>query len=127
MGRYSLGTYYVGYLHYYFYTDGKFQYFDTILPAEKVEGKYSVSNGKVYFKEVKFYSCSFNQASENAKFGTNYPKWKFDKGPYQWKDMTTEYKFGSDKEGNYLQITTPRNYDPPTSYTLSSADKFYKK
>ena len=131
--KFSSSSYYgnyVGYRHYYFYSDGKFVYFDAVSSMEKVVGKYSISNGKIYFKEVKFYNgMSVDKINENQKkFGLNYPKYQYssNNGPYAWNNMITEYKFGSDREGSFLQITTPRNYDPPNSYTLTSADKFYK-
>jgi len=111
---------------YYFLENGNFKYFD-LLYKDIFEGKYSVSNGKVYFKEVKRYPGSSNDLEKNAyKFGDDYLKYKFDREPVQWEDMITEYQFGSDKEGNYLQITEPKNSVSPNYYTLSSASKFRK-
>ena len=43
--------------HYYFYADGKFQHFTLLWTGiGKVEGKYSVSKGKVHLKEMKTFS-----------------------------------------------------------------------
>lgn len=58
----------------------KFQYFYTGYASEMYEGKYSISNGKFYFKERKLYnSKSFNTLTGNImKFGLKLPKWKFD-------------------------------------------------
>jgi len=87
-------------LYYTFLTNGRFSYIET--SGWKFEGKYSVSNGKIYFTEVKrIHSDGFSQ---------------------KYNNMDTDYKLGSDKEGNYLQITTIRDGG---HYTLSSADKFY--
>jgi len=111
---------------FYFYADGRFKYFYAGLGDEKCEGKYSVSNGKVYFKEVKFYKpATRDEEVYNLKM-TDPLKRKFGWEIGKWNDMTTEYKLGSDKEGNYLKIATPRNLNPPNSYTLRSAETFRK-
>jgi len=119
------------YYHLYFYGNGKFQYFYVSADggASKTEGKYSLSNGKATFTEMKYYGDPTTQNDRNAKtsnldkFGFNYPKYQYPSG-VQWDaKMTTEYRLGSDNKGKYLQIKTPGNYN--SYYTLASADKFY--
>jgi len=117
------------YHHLYFYDNGKFQHFYVDVGASKTEGKYSVSNGKVVYTEMKYYGDPTSQHDLNTKtsnmdkFGFNYPKYQYPSG-FLWDDkMTTEYKLGSDKKGKYLQITEPRNVHD--SYTLESASKYY--
>lgn len=69
LGRYTL----------YFYQNGSFSYigFDKGWEAINVDGKYSISNGKVYFKEMKVYDI------------TNI------KNPKKFKcTITAEYKLG---------------------------------
>jgi len=119
------------YYHLYFYADGKFQYFYVSGEggASKTEGKYSLSNGKVIFTEMKYYGDPTTKNDRDAKisnldkFEFNYPKYQYPKS-VQWDaKMTSEYKLGSDNKGNYLQIKTPGNYN--SYYTLQSADKFY--
>jgi len=117
------------YCHLYFYANGKFQYFYVNVGASKTEGKYSVSNGKINYKEMKYYRDPTSQHDLNTKtsnfdkFGFNYPKYQYPSG-FLWDDkMTTEYKMGSDKKGKFLQITEPRN--DHDYYTLESASKYY--
>ncbi|MCL2115759.1 MAG: InlB B-repeat-containing protein, partial [Methanobrevibacter sp.] len=110
-----------GYLYrlfhdYYFHANGKFQYKETGYSPTKIEGKYSVSNGKVYLKEMKYFTAkNIEEMNKNI--------WTFQKG---YSDMTTEYKLASDKNGNYLKIKQPvdTDYYNRYHYTLDSAITF---
>ena len=112
-------------IDYYFYADGTFQCFDKRQDTslEKIEGKYSVSNGKVYLKQVKWCK-SANEIGDMDKFGVNFQKWSFQ--PLNSRpDMTIEYTLSSDNKGNYLLITEASrsgNY-----YSIGTASKFYKQ
>ena len=51
----SSKTHYAWY-DYYFFANGRFQYYCTENGLmHKIEGKYSISNGKIYFKERKWH------------------------------------------------------------------------
>ncbi|MCL2116472.1 MAG: InlB B-repeat-containing protein [Methanobrevibacter sp.] len=106
---------YQGYNHYYFYADGRFQFFHAVTNTVKIEGKYSVSNGKVYFKEIKSYRCSLDQQIKDI--GLDYPKHTFDGTVTRKDDMTTEYKFSSDGSGVRLKIASL--YGNSGTYTLA--------
>lgn len=121
--------------NYYFYPDGRFEYYNTKMlyygsTVNKVVGKYSVSNGKVYFKEMKYTSCGSSTITENLnKFKEDYPKWKFSDPLEKWNGITIikEYKLGSDTKGNYLEMYNHlSDIDEKTYYDLSSASKHYK-
>ena len=112
--EYSNGQSNMHWKNYYFHANGRFQYIDIDFgfgPFKK-EGKYSVSNGKVYFKEIKFYRCSNGKVLENVvKFGDDHSKYQFDISfSEKHKDITAEYKLGLDKEGNYLKIFAHRDF-----------------
>ena len=95
------------YYDYFFYKDGKFKYFYTydeslvVSGTTLTEGKYKVSNGKVYFTSILY-------ERGNPIFEKRY------------KDTVFEYKIGKDNVGEYLSM--PRfQYDVPyldTSYGL---------
>jgi hypothetical protein len=103
--RIYLGT---SLLYYYFYTNGRFQFFESATDARKVEGKYSVSNGKLYLKEMKQYNIDSNAKKDNLfKFWEDMPKWKFGKDFTFVKDKTMKFELGSDNEGKYLQSPDP--------------------
>jgi len=127
VGHWSMKLYgYYGHewYDYYFFADGHFQYFyfDGLVP-EKFEGKYSVSNGKVYFKDVKMYKCSNTIGQlESSNFGFDYKKYSY-YPPVKRGDTISEYKFDSDK-ANYLYIVTIDHSEGV--YTIGSADKFIK-
>jgi len=111
---------------YNFTGDGRFQFFDLGggYTPEKFEGKYSVSNGKMYLKNMKWYKLSGTTEQNIDKFGANYRKWSWGLIRESSKVMTTKYKFGSDRNGNYLEIAYPRvDADPNYIYP---GEKFYK-
>jgi uncharacterized repeat protein (TIGR02543 family) len=120
------GRFYTEIIDYYFFANGKFQCFDmSVNSPEKFEGKYSVSNGKVYLKNVKWYKLSDDHVERNiAKFGSDYRKWGWGLLRKSNNVMTTKYKFGSDGDGNYLEIAYPR-VDPDLNY-IYPGEKFYK-
>ena len=103
------GKYNMTQQNYFFHANGSFQYFDIDNTSQKFEGKYSVSNGKVYFIECKHYSMSSSNTIKNIeKFGKKNPsKWT---GPWspvvpnRYGKMTTEYKLVSNKDGIFLSI-----------------------
>ena len=103
------GNYNMTQQNYFFYVNGSFQYFDIDNASQKFEGKYSVSNGKVYIKECKHFSMSSSNTKTNIeKFGKKNPsKWT---GPWnpvvpnRYGKMTTEYKLVSNKDGIFLSI-----------------------
>jgi len=90
------------YKHLYFYADGRFRYFFVggYGALMKTEGKYSVSNGKVYFIEMKYYSkpdgYGLIEFRKDSKFG---------EGNYigTFKDQTSEYQV----RNNHLDIWPP--------------------
>ena len=103
------GNYKMTQQNYYFYADGRFQYFDIDSSSEKFEGKYSVSNGKVYIEECRHYKMSSSDTQKNIeKFGKkNLSNWTGSWKPVvpnRYGKMTTEYKLVSNKEGNFLRI-----------------------
>ena len=114
--------------NFYFFADGRFSYFDlsgNVNHVDKFEGKYSVSNGKVYFTDVKAYR-TFNQMSNMGKYGVlDIIKWDFEEGPVKKSDMTSEHKLFSDKDGNYLQIAT--YFSSGGKYTLKDTYTFEKR
>ena len=119
-------TYQVSY-DYYFKADGKFQYFFTGFSQEKQDGKYTVSNSKVYFTDVTLYFCSNDmQISNISKYGTDFPKYVFDGDTDERNDMITEYQFGTDKNGSYLEINFLMSTNDPTDVWTLPAYKFYK-
>ena len=98
---------------YYFYADGTFQYYCTgsSRVVEKVEGKYSVSNGKIYFTDRKFYKFDVPPKQYDElliKNGINSPKFSY-KLITSWSNMVSEYKLGSDNEGKFLLIAFQRS------------------
>jgi len=117
---------------YYFYANGTFLFFDYRVGSgllEKYEGKYSTSNGKVYFTDIKLYRYSSSSSDEHEKnrekYGLDLPKYEFSIGPDIRQDMTTEYEFGSDIDGDTLKITTIRQWlETSNEYSISSADTF---
>ena len=113
-------------LIYNFYGDGSFQFFDFsgAYTPEKFEGKYSVSNGKVYLKNVKWYKPSGTTEQMINKYGSNYQKWNWELLRGSNNIMTSKYKFGSDSYGDYLEIAYTR-MDPDPNY-IYPGDKFYK-
>ena len=111
---------------YNLYADGRFHFFDLSggYTPEKFEGKYSVSNGKMYIKNMKWYKLSGTTEQNIDKFGANYRKWNWGLIRESSSVMTTKYKFGSDRDGSYLEIAYPRvDADPNYIYP---GEKFYK-
>ena len=114
---------------YYFFADGSFMQFYVGGNEEKKEGKYTVSDGKVYFANVKYYSADADLAIENiSKYGRDYLKHEFNYGPVDFNGWISEYKFGSDKDGDYLQIFTGSgSYDPSEIWKLDEINSFFRK
>ena len=124
LGHWQYYNFNRGTFDYYFYADGSFQYFRSYIATTKFDGKYSVSNGKVIFKDRKFYDSSFNELNQNQlKFGLDdLPKYQYSAKPVQFVTLTSEFKLSSD--GAYLEIVTQdRNGG---YYGMSSTDKFEK-
>jgi hypothetical protein len=111
---------------YYFYKDGNFINFSIDWWQEKYVGKYSVSDGKIYFTDrTRYDGGTPAQITENVtKFGSDYLKYVF-YSTVKLDDMTAEYKFGSDEEGNYLQVAVQSGID--LYRPVSAGDKFRKK
>jgi len=88
---------------YYFYANGKFEeYRHKPIILEKTKGKYSVSNGKVYFKERKFYDAYIGDIKDFSK--KDWQKNLKYRSYGSRSDMTSTYRVGSDKDGVYLSI-----------------------
>ena len=106
---------YYNWYDYYFHANGRFEsyYLGYSGTIEKVDGKYSVSNGKIYFKERKFYKWGNDLTRQQyddlfIKYGINSPKYNY-KLIDSWPDMVSEYKFGTDKGGTYSIIAYQRS------------------
>jgi len=94
-----VGIWYSSANEYYFYSDARFTSYkmgSSYLYLSKIEGKYSVSNGKVYFTERKYSEVS-------APFSVDYPQNKYGSSK-SIHDMTSTYTIGSDQSGDYLKI-----------------------
>jgi hypothetical protein len=92
------------YSNYVFSDKGTYQHILGLGLHEKVEGKYSVSDGKVLFTERKLYLCSFEQRLAHLRNAYDFLKYQFDEGPYERENKTMQYFFNSDADGAYLQI-----------------------
>jgi len=119
-------THYAWY-DYYFFSNGRFQYYCTEYGImHKIEGKYSVSNGKIYFKERKWYKFGHNiPISEISNYGVNDPKNNYELiAPMP--NMISEYML----EKDYLKIGYQRiSYDMDPNYVYPHDGKYkgYKK
>ena len=104
----SYGTYYV---FYSFYENGTFQCESSYSSWTRLVGKYSVSNGKVYFTEVKcrVYTLDSWTAEENHD------------------DETMEYILGSDSDGAYLRINDIAWTSNAEITDGGAAHSFYRK
>jgi len=111
---------------YNFFADGTFNFFDMsgAYTPEKFVGKYSISNGKVYIKNMKWYKLSGTTEQNIAKFGLNYRKWNWGLVRESNNVMTTKFKFASDSSGSYLEIAYPR-LDADLNH-IYPGEKFYK-
>ena len=103
----------------YWYTfkkDGTFEYGTTNRLAE-YRGKYSVSNGKIYFSNIIYYY--HNLDCDRSKCKVNHET-------YNRIDVVMEYKFEKDSGIEYLRIfKMSRNHDD--SYIdIEGADRFKK-
>ena len=95
------------YCDYYLYNDGRFQYYEKHpFYAKKIEGKYSVSNGKAHFKERKFYEVSTSGTRPSL---VDVTKLNYNSIGSRG-DLISTYTLGSDKDGVYLRISNNDNY-----------------
>jgi len=102
---------------YYFYSDGRFQYYkQKPTYVNKIEGKYFVSNGKVYFKERKFYDADMVTGVDIVKL-----KYRSYESLYGLMgDMTSTYTLGSDNNGDFLSIASQDYWGGMAQFTDKS-------